>query len=104
MESFIGNGQFNYINSTYTRQAYHFTHAAITQTNLWDFIKQNPGPGGYTLSTSPELYTIYNKIEELGYHGHSGSSFAISLRAMNYIANHGEQSFINKYFTNVTTY
>jgi hypothetical protein len=40
-------------------------------------------------STDKEIKIISDKIEELGYHGHSGASFGITMRNMQFIALHG---------------
>jgi hypothetical protein len=44
-------------------------------------------------SNDPRVNIIYNKIEELGYTGHSGASFGFTMRTMQYIATHGERKF-----------
>ncbi len=106
MESFIGNGQFNYITSPLTKTIYQTAHAAISQLKLWDFIKQDPGSGGFLMSTRPEISDIYYKIEENGYHGHSGASFAMALRSMRFLALNGEAEFMNRFLpnSNINTY
>jgi hypothetical protein len=44
-------------------------------------------------SNDPRVKIIYDKIEELGYTGHSGSSFGCTMRTMQYIATYGEKKF-----------
>jgi hypothetical protein len=43
------------------------------------------------------MNTIYDKIEELGYTGHSGCSFAFTMRSIQLIAKHGEEKFRRDY-------
>lgn len=82
---------FEYITDDNERIMLINAYRAITITNMWDFIKMFSDKNGFALSQAPELDVIYNKMEELGYIGHSGVSFAITLRSMqNYIL-HGEQ-------------
>lgn len=85
------NGDFYYIKSKTDRIMFSTAYKAITQTETWDYIK--------TLEShfSPESDRIYKKIEELGYTGHSGCSFMITLREMQFIAIYGEQLFKDRY-------
>jgi hypothetical protein len=79
---------------------YTTAHAALSQLELWDFVKKDPGPGGFMYSDAPEVTQIYAKVEQLGYRGHSGASFGCILRSMQYIANYGYNNFRNKYIAN----
>jgi hypothetical protein len=47
----------------------------------------------FMCSGDKRVRDIYNKIEELGYHGHSGSSFGLTMRNMQYIARNGAEDF-----------
>ena len=60
-------------------------------------MKLNPGKDGYMWSNDKRIDLIYNKIEELGYTGHSGCSFAFIMRDMQFIALEGEKLFREKY-------
>ena len=48
------------------------------------------------LNNDYEVKTIYRKIEELGYTGHSGFSFSWTLRQMQYIAQYGEKKYMRE--------
>ena len=48
-------------------------YQAITQTETWDFVKKDCD--SFMFSKDPKIFIIYNKMDELGYGGHSGSSF-----------------------------
>jgi hypothetical protein len=91
-----GNGQYEFIDPD-SRIMYTTVHAALTQLELWDFIKKDPGSGGFMYSDAPEVTQIYEKVEKLGYSGHSGASFGCILRTMQYIANHGYDHFREEY-------
>jgi len=86
------NGSFIYLKSKSDQKMFSTAYNAITQTETWDYIKNMTDIFG------PESNRIYNKIEELGYQGHSGCSFMATLREMQFIANHGEKKFKERYY------
>jgi hypothetical protein len=90
----VGNGQFEFVNEN-ERIMFTSAHAAITQLEFWDFMKRDIE--SYMFSSDPKVGKIYAKIEELGYTGHSGSSFGCTMRAMQYIAQNGYDKFKEKY-------
>jgi nanoRNase/pAp phosphatase (c-di-AMP/oligoRNAs hydrolase) len=89
--NFLGNGQFEYINDVWTREMLINAWQAINLTELWDFVKQDID--SFMFSHDPRVTRIYNKMEELGYGGHSGASFGFTMRNMQYLAEHGEEKF-----------
>ena len=62
-------------------------YTAISLTEMWDYMKKNSD--SYMFSSDKEIKIISDKMEELGYHGHSGASFGITMRNMQFIALHG---------------
>lgn len=86
-------GNFAYINNISNREMLQTAYKAINLLELWNFIVENPGPNGFMWNNDNRLNTIYEKIEELGCTGHSGGSFAFTMRAMQYIAKHGENVY-----------
>jgi hypothetical protein len=62
--------------------------AAITQCNLWEWLREyTPEEGkGFMFSHHPNLDKINAAMK---YQGHSGSSYAWTMRQMEYIAKHG---------------
>jgi hypothetical protein len=89
--NFLGNGQFEYINDVHSREMLVNAWQAINLTELWDFVKQDIN--SFMFSSDPRVKRIYNKMEELGYNGHSGASFGCTMRNMQYLAEHGEEKF-----------
>jgi hypothetical protein len=51
----------------------------------------------YMFSDDKEVHRISDKISQLGYDGHSGSSFGCTMRAMQYIAKNGYDKFREEY-------
>ena len=88
-------GRFEYIKFD-DRIMYTTAWQAITQTELWNFMRNFTG-GSFMFSRDERVGRIYGKIEELGYGGHSCGSFGSIMRVMEYIANHGEQQFMLEY-------
>jgi hypothetical protein len=62
-------------------------YTAISLTEMWQYMKKNVE--SYMLCNDDELKIISDKMEELGYHGHSGASFGITMRNMQFIALNG---------------
>ena len=83
------NGTFEYIASTSDRKMLATAYKAITLTENWEFIKNHKEIG----FDRPEWHLIDKKIIELGFSGHSGSSFTGTIRAMQFIAIYGEARF-----------
>lgn len=67
---------------------------AITDENLWDFFKTYEPPNGFMFSDAPELRRLDARLEPMG---HSGASYGLSLRAMQYIAKRGWGEFVRAY-------
>ena len=78
---------FNYLDDNNMRQMFETAYQAITITELWDYMKKDVD--NYMFNSDGEVQRIYSKIEELGYTGHSGSSFGYIMRHMQFIATNG---------------
>ena len=90
----VGNGQFEFVTNG-DRIIFVSAHAAISQLEFWDFMKKDTE--SYMFSSDPNVGKIYAKIEELGYTGHSGCSFGLTMRAMQHIAQDGYDNFKEEY-------
>jgi hypothetical protein len=105
-DEFIENGdfvkgQFVYINNNSEKRMLQTAYQAINILELWNYMKENPGQNGFVFSGDDRVHKIYNKIEELGYHGHSGCSFGCVLRDMQAIAKYGEKEYRKIYLSNL---
>jgi hypothetical protein len=90
-------GNFDYIKNNSEKKMLQTAYQSINLLELWDFIKEDPGETGFMCSKDKNVYKIYNKIEELGYGGHSGCSFGCIMRDMQSIARYGEKQFRTNY-------
>ena len=77
---------FNYTDD-HSRVMLENAYTAISLTEMWDYMKKNSD--SYMFSSDKEIKIISDKMEELGYHGHSGASFGITMRNMQFIALNG---------------
>jgi len=83
-------GEFKYIEE-HSRDMLQTAYRAITLTENWEFMKQPAD--NFMFGDDPRVLNIYNTIENLGYNGHSGFSFAWTMRQMQFIAKNGEKKF-----------
>lgn len=68
-------------------------HKAITKLNLWSTVQQeNPERSGYMFSAMNWLNDLGND-EDVDNDGHSGCTFGLTMRRMQYIANNGIDAF-----------
>ena len=92
---------FSFIQCELSREVCQTAADAISQLELWDFVKKDPGEGGFMLSNAPEIEKISKRIDELGFKDHSGASFGITMRGMQKIALHGfdkyKQDYLDKH-------
>jgi hypothetical protein len=88
-------GKFDYIRETSYKARLVNAFQAITQTETWHFVAKPCE--SFMSSEDPLIWVITNKMEELGYNCHSGSSFGCTMRDMQYIAQNGEQAFKDVY-------
>jgi hypothetical protein len=94
-------GKFDYIkpkSANYKKMLVN-AYQAITQTETWNFVKQDCE--SFMFSKDPKIWVISDKMVELGYDGHSGSSFGCTMRNMQYIAQNGEKKFMELYLRNI---
>jgi hypothetical protein len=68
---------------------------AVTQLELWSWMKEfDPKEGGFMFSNDPNIYKIVGKMETLpNPPGHSGSSFALTMRHLEFIAKNGMDEY-----------
>ena len=76
-----------YIDSQSVRVMLINAYKAIDVTEMWDYMKNDQEH--YMFNRDSELRVIMNKMDELGYGGHSGSSFGWTMRQMQFIAING---------------
>jgi len=89
---------FDFINNPHNKQMIATAYEAIHQLELWQFMKDYNK--GFQCVTDDKFNNIYEKIEELGYDGHSGVSFVLTLNEMKKIADYGIEEYKEYYYNN----
>lgn len=87
---------FSFIPDGTTRACISNGYEAMDQLELWDWLKSfEPAENeGFMWSSDPNVQKIGNKMESLtSSTGHSGMSFAITMRHLHYIAKNGLDSY-----------
>lgn len=98
MSHILSHTDFNTIKDSHSRQMLENAYQAITVCEAWDFMKTfNDNQCGFIFSDDPMTGKIMSKMEELGYSGHSGSSFGWTMRYMEFLAKHGRDAFLAKF-------
>jgi hypothetical protein len=101
MSATCGDGKFEFIHCTTTRNMYVDAHKAISTCELWDWMARfNPGHGGFMFGENPRELQRINEIIDNGPIGHSGSSYGITMRNMQYIAKYGYNRFREEVIAN----
>lgn len=92
---------FEFISDEHTRSLVINGYNAVNQLELWSWMKEfDPNSDGFMFSKHPNLSIISQKMESLpDAPGHSGSSFGLTMRHLEYIAKNG----MNKYKEYMTT-
>jgi len=67
---------------------------AITAANMWEWMKDEPGTGGYSMSDGEEMRAIRKHMK---YDGHSGASLAMTMREMQLMATLGIDAYCSMY-------
>lgn len=91
LEMDIGNGYMPYIKEEWTRNMCENAWHAINLTKNWDFVSQPIN--SFILSDDKRINIISDKMTELGYDGHTRSSFGCTMRNMQYLAQNGLEKF-----------
>lgn len=90
-EDIFIRGEFLYIRDENSREMLVNAWNAITEVDMWNYMRNDCY--SYMLSDDKQISIISDKMEELGYNGHSGCSFGWTMRQMQYIAKHGEEKY-----------
>lgn len=90
----ISEGNFNSLPiDKWDREMLEDAYKAVTKANRWDFLRRPdvPGPNGFMFSEWPQMKDIDTFME---YGGHSGASYGMTMRAMEFIAKWGWSEYV----------
>jgi hypothetical protein len=92
----ITDAEFDIIPDEHNRFMLKNAHRAITLVEAWHFMRTF-SDRSFMLSSSPVVSDIMKKMSELGYDGHSGCSFAWTMRQMEFLAKNGKEVYLGKF-------
>jgi len=78
---------FSFIRDRMTRTMYNEMYIAIEKAGAWAEMREDPGEGGYMFSGAPVIAKISAHLNDTV--GHSGASFAFTMRSMQRLARVG---------------
>ena len=91
----ISDAEFNYnIYDSNNRMMLKNAHQAITLAEGWDWMRNFKGES-FMFSNDAMIGKISKNMVELGYDGHSGSSYGWTMRWMEYLAKNGKDAFLS---------
>jgi len=89
----MSRGDFSFADN-YEREMLADAYQAISVTESWDVMKADPGPGGFMFSANEYMKPINAALK---YDGHSGASYAWTMRQMQFIAKNGWDDYVSRY-------
>jgi len=95
-EMYYGNGEFDFIKDKSVKEQLKSAHKAITLCELWNWLRiyEPPPKRGFMWSTSPELDRLQEQMwKDPINNQHSGSSYGLIMREMEYIAKNGYENY-----------
>jgi hypothetical protein len=85
-------GDFSFISDSSQRIMLEDMYAAVEKADAWEDLRADPGPGGFMYGAHDLVTRIDRKL--IDRIGHSGATFGITLRSIQYIAIHGWEAFV----------
>ena len=92
----ISEGDFKSLKlSDWDRTMLEDAYQAVTKANKWGFLRRTdvPGDGGFMFTNWPSMRDIETFMT---YEGHSGASYGMTMRVMEFIAKHGWDAYVEK--------
>ena len=96
MNSMYPQGKFNFVKDDFIKKVFEETYQIISNIDgAWEFLKNfEPHQNrGFMFSEHHMLTKISNAVESYG-HGHSGASWAMTMRTMECIAKDGWDYYV----------
>ncbi len=87
-------GNFSFVPNKFHRKMLEDAFRAVEKTNTWDYVKVDPGKGGFVWSQSPEVLEIFLAMN---CKSHSIQTFKVVMRNMNSIAVNGWDAYVQEW-------
>ncbi len=92
--NFFGDGKFEFIVNENEKEMYTNAWNAITTCNMWNWLRTYEPEYGFMSATHENIDIISNEmLKESIARAHSGASYALTMREMQYIAKNGYIAF-----------
>jgi len=96
--SYICTDNFECVKDNHERMYYRSAYNSIMQLELWTWIQRNNEP--FMMNRSPEMEMLRKRMWEDDINSyHSGASYALVMRTMEFIAKHGYEKFRQRHLT-----
>ena len=98
-EMYYGNGEFDFVKTDFERAYLKSAHKAISTCELWEWLRMYmPHENkGFMWSSTTDLDRINQELWKDPLNGnHSGSSYGMVMRVMEYIAKNGYECYKQK--------
>ncbi len=87
-------GNFSFVPNKYHRKMLEDGFRAVEETCSWEYIKSDPGKGGFVWSQAPEVLEIFLAMK---CKSHSIETFKVVMRNMNRIAVNGWDAYVKEW-------
>jgi hypothetical protein len=96
--SYICTDNFECVDDEQEKMHYRSAYNSIMQLELWSWIQRNNEP--FMMNRSPEMEMLRKRMWEDDINSyHSGASYALVMRTMEFIAKHGYEKFRQRHLT-----
>ncbi len=95
MKRMVSRGDFSFIQSQNDRAMLEDAFQAVSKAEAWNLLKDPsvPGKNGFMFSQNPAIEAISAHMK---YGGHSGASYAFTMRQMEFIAKNGWEAYLEQ--------
>lgn len=83
-------GDFSFMKSINMIEMLTDAYKAISETNSWDLLKEDPSTSDLLFSDDPRIHAMNSALK---YSGHSGGSYQTTMQYMKYIAFRGWNAY-----------
>jgi hypothetical protein len=91
----FARGDFSFLRDKDERLMLEDAFQAVSKAEAWTLLKEPsmPGEGGFMFGKHPAIEAISSSMK---YEGHSGASYAMTMRQMEFIAKNGWESYLTQ--------
>jgi len=91
-------GDFSFIDEPARRMMLEDAYTAVCLADAWQLLKENYTPGKFMSYSNPLLNPINKNLK---YTNHTGGSYALTMRNMQYISENGWNNFVSTILSSI---